>query len=108
MQELLGNKTLHKITLPRCSNFVRKLIYQALRNKFGREELSFEIEYMNIIVRKRLNMEDRIEEEKRLVQQEGALLREAIGFTRVIEIISKSVSIYCRCVSLGLLFSIEV
>lgn len=89
-QFLDSDKNEQEIVLERSNGFVRRLVYQEVRERFSPNDLAVETKNFIMIARKIKGNEERLKEEQEKRKQEEAEIDDAVGFTHVIRLISKS------------------
>uniref|UniRef100_A0A1B6DFL6 Poly(A)-specific ribonuclease RNA-binding domain-containing protein n=1 Tax=Clastoptera arizonana TaxID=38151 RepID=A0A1B6DFL6_9HEMI len=90
ISDFLKNKTLEEITLDSCNGFVRKLIYQEAWKKFSRDELTLETRQYQIVAKRLGTPEEREKLEKDKMDQENTEITDAVGFSKVIRLLSET------------------
>lgn len=85
-----------ELKLPRCNAYVRKLIYQTIASKYG-DDLNLETRIIEngdrCLFATRSSPEKKVEFEKKKGEKELDDLKDAVGFSTVIQYISDSVSL---------------
>lgn len=86
-----------ELQLPKCNAFLRKLIYQMVSNKYS-DEIRLETRVLEnkdrILYALKSSVEEREEVERKKCEQELSDLKDAVGFSTVIQYIADSVSCF--------------
>ncbi|KAK3089306.1 hypothetical protein FSP39_002559 [Pinctada imbricata] len=94
VSDFMENKESETLELPKCNGFQRKLIYQVVRQKFTSgihlESKTGEKKQRYIVVSKVKSEDELKKKEEEKQKNEMQELDDAIGFTKVINMISKS------------------